>query len=66
LGLIGRLETDIRSVDPEFVRLNIWRDEQIDRTIYLTDELRAKVTQSGILMVVMSPWYLGSAWCKDE
>jgi hypothetical protein len=66
LELIGRLETDIRSVDPEFDQLHIWRDEQIDPTIHLSDELRAKVTQSGILMVVMSPRYLGSAWCKDE
>jgi hypothetical protein len=66
LKLIHRLETDIRSVDPEFDQLHIWRDEHIDPTIHLTDELRAKVTQSGILMVVMSPRYLGSAWCKDE
>jgi hypothetical protein len=65
LELIGRLETDIR-LDPEFDQLHIWRDAQIDPTIHLSDELRAKVTQSGILMVVMSPRYLGSAWCKDE
>ena len=35
-------------------------------TLFLTDELRAKVTYSGILMIVMSPRYLTSAWCKDE
>ena len=32
----------------------------------LTDELRSKVTCSGVLMIVMSAKYLASAWCKDE
>ena len=64
--ILGAVRATIRSVDPEFDQLHIWRDEHIDPTIHLTDELRAKVTQSGILMVVMSPRYLGSAWCKDE
>jgi hypothetical protein len=66
LELIGKLETDMRLVDTEFDDLRIWRDEQIDPTIELTDELRAKVSNSGILMIVMSPHYLSSAWCKDE
>jgi TIR domain len=66
LGLISKLETDIRTVDPEFDDLLVWRDERIDRSIHLTDELRAKVTQSGILIIVMSPRYLLSNWCMDE
>jgi hypothetical protein len=66
LKLVRRLETDIPAVDTEFDDLHIWRDEQIDRTIHLTDELRAKVSHSGILMIVMSPRYLASAWCRDE
>jgi len=66
LELIRRLGTDIRLVDTEFDDLQMWRDEQIDPTIQLTDELRAKVSQSGILMIVMSPTYLTSAWCRDE
>lgn len=66
LELIRKLETDIRAVDTEFDDLHIWRDEQIDPTIHLTDELRAKVKHSGILMIVMSPRYLASSWCKDE
>jgi len=66
LKLIRRLETDIRLVDTEFDNLNIWRDEQIDPTIQLTDELRAKVSHSGILMIVMSQRYLASTWCSDE
>lgn len=66
LELIRKLETDIRLVDTDFDDLHIWRDEQIDPTIQLTDELRAKVSHSGILLIVMSPRYLNSAWCKDE
>lgn len=58
LELIRRLETDIRAVDAEFDDLHIWRDEQIDPTIHLSDELRGKVKSSGILMIVMSPRYL--------
>ena len=58
LELIRRLETDIRAVDTEFDDLHIWRDEQIDPTIHLSDELRGKVKSSGILMIVMSPRYL--------
>jgi hypothetical protein len=66
LELIRSLETDIRAVDTEFDNLHIWRDVQIDPTIHLSDELRAKVKHSGILLIVMSPRYLASAWCKDE
>jgi hypothetical protein len=56
----------MRAVDTEFDDLHIWRDEQIDPTIYISDEVRAKVKSSGILMIVMSPRYLASTWCKDE
>jgi hypothetical protein len=66
LELIRRLETDIRLVDTEFDDLHIWRDEQIDPTIHLTDELRGKVDSSGILLIVISPRYLTSSWCRDE
>src|ERR1700692_5137905 len=66
LDLIRRLETDIRAVDIEFDDLHIWRDEQIDPTIHLSDEIRAKVRWSGILLIVMSPRYLASSWGKDE
>jgi hypothetical protein len=66
LELIRRLETDIRAVDTEFDDLHIWRDEQIDPTAHLSEELRGKVKSAGILMIVMSPRYLVSTWCRDE
>jgi hypothetical protein len=65
LKLVSRLETDIK-LDTEFEDLHVWRDEQIDPTIHITDELRGKVSRSGILMLIMSPRYLSSSWCKDE
>jgi hypothetical protein len=66
LALIRRLETDIRAIDTEFDDLHIWRDEHLDPTSYLSDEIRGKVESSAILMIVMSPRYLASSWCKDE
>jgi hypothetical protein len=66
LELVRRLEADIRVVDIEFDDLVIWRDLHIDPTIHVTDELRGKVKSSGILLIIMSPRYLASAWCKDE
>ena len=44
----------------------IWWDEDLDPTAQLTPELKAKVKSSGILLIVMSPLYLASCWCKDE
>lgn len=66
LDLIGNLETAIRNTDPQLADLLMWRDEHNDPTKQLTPELREKVTGSAILMIVMSPWYLASTWCKDE
>jgi hypothetical protein len=66
LELVRRLEADIRAVDTEFDDLVVWRDLHIDPTIHVTDELRGKVRTSGILLIMMSPRYLTSAWCKDE
>ena len=41
-------------------------DPLIDPTAKLTEELRAKASASGVLMIVMSNRYLKSSWCKDE
>jgi len=65
-ALIQRLEREILSLYPEFDDLQIWMDRQIDPTAHLTEELRGKVSASGILMIVMSKRYLGSSWCRDE
>jgi hypothetical protein len=66
IKLVRELEGEIRSVDTEFDGLDVWCDELIDPTLHLTPELRAKVRTSGVLMIMMSPRYLSSTWCKDE
>ena len=65
-SLIDKLRADIQSVDTEFDRLHFFIDAQLDPTAPLTETLREKVKRSGILMIVMSPRYLASKWCKDE
>jgi hypothetical protein len=66
LGLINNLEQNVWGVDPELQHVTIWRDEHHDPTLFLTDEIRRTVSVSGILIIVMSPFYLTSTWCKDE
>jgi hypothetical protein len=65
-SLIDDLKAEIQSVDTEFDDLHFWLDKQIDPTAALTQELRDSVKASGILMIIMSPRYLASSWCKDE
>lgn len=38
----------------------------IDPTRHLTEQLRQKIQGSGLLVVLMSPFYLKSDWCKRE
>jgi hypothetical protein len=65
-AVIAMLDANIHNLSTEFDELNLWIDEHIDPTSFLTDELRGKVKASGILMIVMSERYLGSTWCNDE
>jgi hypothetical protein len=65
-ALINELKAEIKSVDTEFDHLDVWLDDQIDPTAALTEELREAVKSSGILLIIMSPRYLASSWCKDE
>jgi hypothetical protein len=65
-AMIDRLKADIASLFTDFDELKIWDYRSIDPTAELTDELRNKVERSCLLLIVMSPRYLASAWCKDE
>ncbi len=65
-ALIERLKADIASLFTEFDELKFWDDRSIDPTAAMTDELRKKVERSCLLLIVMSPRYLASAWCTDE
>lgn len=67
LALIRRLEQEVRCVDPEFADVLLWRDEEhVDPLAHLKPALREKVTASGVFIIVMSRYYLASAWCGDE
>ena len=65
-AMIDRLKADIASLFTDFDELMIWDDRSIDPTAALTDLLRNKVERSCLLLIVMSPRYLASAWCTDE
>jgi hypothetical protein len=47
-------------------RLGVWWDYNLRGNQPLTDQLRKKVEGGGLLLVLMSNWYLDSAWCQDE
>src|SRR5262245_44969734 len=66
LALIKALRDDILALSTEFDELEIWCDEQIDPTAKLTETLRDMVRSAAILIVLMSPRYLRSSWCRDE
>jgi TIR domain len=65
-ALIRRLNDRLHALETEFDNLHIWMDPEIDPTAYLTEELRAKTSACGVLMIVMSNRYLKSKWCGDE
>jgi TIR domain len=47
-------------------QVGIWWDYAIRGNEPLTRQLREKVEGAGVLLVLMSDWYLDSAWCRDE
>src|SRR5262245_2585095 len=46
--------------------VDLWMDYRISGNTPLTRQLRDKVEKSGVLLVLMSEWYLESSWCRDE
>lgn len=46
--------------------VDLWMDYKICGNEPLTRQLREKVEKSGVLLVLMSEWYLESSWCRDE
>jgi TIR domain len=47
-------------------QVDLWMDYKICGNQPLTGQLRDKVARSGVLLVLMSEWYLESSWCRDE
>ena len=46
--------------------VDLWWDYKISGNQPLTGYVRSKVARSGLLLVLMSDWYLNSSWCRDE
>jgi hypothetical protein len=46
--------------------VDLWMDYKLSGNQPLTGQLRDKVARSGLLLVLMSEWYLQSSWCRDE
>jgi hypothetical protein len=64
--LIDELRNDIDAVSIEFDQLRLWDDRETDPTRQLTKAIRDYVADSALLLIVMTPRYLASAWCRDE
>jgi len=47
-------------------RVKIWMDPDLEGNQPLSPNLQAKVRDSGLLLVVMSKFYLDSPWCGEE
>jgi hypothetical protein len=65
-AMVDSLKADVGSLFSDLDELTIWDDRSLDPTAALSDELRKKVERSCLLLIVMSPRYLSSAWCTDE
>lgn len=64
--LVTELIAEIRSLSPDFKALDFFIDRDLDPTSTLTDALKHRVDRSAILMILMSDYYLESAWCAAE
>jgi MTH538 TIR-like domain (DUF1863) len=65
------LESELR-LDPKFVNAGVFfdasrRPEQgLDRMHPLADAIRQNVKDTGLLLILMSPHYVRSSWCRTE
>lgn len=64
--LVDELKAAILNTRIEFAPLAIYLDRDRDPTLGLTADLKAKVKASAILLIVMSPFFVESSWCRDE
>jgi hypothetical protein len=71
LSFTRELEAELRTM-PGFESVAVFIDESnrragaLDRTEPLTRQLREAASGAAILLLLMSPHYLNSDWCRDE
>jgi hypothetical protein len=63
--LSGHLDFILGTKD-EHRRVSVWMDPAFNGNSPLSEGLRAKISQSALLVVVMSKFYLESRWCSEE
>ncbi|MET0649803.1 MAG: TIR domain-containing protein [Pyrinomonadaceae bacterium] len=47
-------------------RPKVWRDKRMPGNVYFVDHLGEKIAGSRVLVTVLSPGYIQSAWCMGE
>jgi hypothetical protein len=68
---VRKLESELRQI-PKFKNAVVFLDEskraehRLDKTLPLTDQIRASVEGAALLTILMTPHYLESGWCRDE
>lgn len=45
---------------------DLWKDERLSRNEKITPEIEKAVTHSAILLIILSPGYIESDWCRIE
>jgi hypothetical protein len=46
--------------------VNVWMDDELEGNVGLTEQLKARVESSAVILIVMSTPYLDSPWCAQE
>lgn len=66
-ALIDKLEGDIGlSVEIQNRPIEVWYDDRLTGNVALTESLKRKIEKSAIFLIIMTPKYLSSKWCKQE
>lgn len=47
-------------------RVAIWMDPDLENHRPLSDALKSKLERTALMLVIMSPFYLDSQWCRRE
>jgi hypothetical protein len=63
---IDLLQDEIYALHPDIGAIDVWDDRNVDPTAALTDEIKREVERSRVLLIIMSPRYLESKWCREE
>jgi hypothetical protein len=72
LAFVRELERELQAFDDLGPHIRIFVDQghrpghHLDPMVPLTDGLLVEIAHSAILTILMTPTYLGSAWCRQE